>query len=43
MWPNPRETVALVTVTKEVLNGKLHFLCNAKLEIYTKTEESYEN
>ena len=26
MWPNPQETVDLVTFTVEILNGKLHFL-----------------
>ena len=26
MWPNPLETVDLVTFTEEILNGKLHFL-----------------
>ena len=26
MWLNPQETVDLVTFTKEILNGKLHFL-----------------
>ena len=28
MWPNPQETVELVTFTEEILKGKLHFLCN---------------
>ena len=28
MWPNPQETSDLVTVTEEILNGKLHFLCS---------------
>ena len=28
MWPNPQETADLVTFTKEVLNGELHFLCS---------------
>ena len=28
MWPNLRETVDLVTITEEILNGKLHFLCS---------------
>ena len=28
MWPNRQETVDLVTFTEEILNGKLHFLCN---------------
>ena len=26
MWQNPQETADLVTFTREVLNGKLHFL-----------------
>ena len=26
MWPNPEETVDLVTFTEEPLNGKLDFL-----------------
>ena len=29
MWPNPEETADLVTFTKEIPNGKLHFLCSA--------------
>ena len=29
MWPNPQETVDLVTFTEEILNGKLHF-CEVK-------------
>ena len=28
MKPNPQETADLVTFTKEILNGKLHFLCS---------------
>ena len=28
MRPNPQETVDLVTLTEEILNGKLHFLCS---------------
>ena len=28
MGPNPQETADLVTFTEEILNGKLHFLCN---------------
>ena len=26
MWPNPQETVDLVTFTEEILNEKIHFL-----------------
>ena len=25
MWPNPEETADLITVTEEILNGKLKF------------------
>ena len=28
MFPNPKETEDLVTLTKEIVNGKLHFLCS---------------
>ena len=28
MWPNPRFTAHLAIVTKEILNGKLHFKCS---------------
>ena len=28
MWPDPKETADLVTFTTEILNGKLHVLCN---------------
>ena len=28
MGPNPQEIVDLVTITKKILNGKLHFLCS---------------
>ena len=31
MWPNPQESPDLVTFTKEILNGKLLFLCSALL------------
>ena len=31
MWPNPQETADLYTFTKEMLNGKLHFLCSVWL------------
>ena len=29
MWPNPQFSADLVTFTKEILNGKLHFLYRA--------------
>ena len=28
MWPNQQFPADLVTFTKEIFNGKLHFLCN---------------
>ena len=28
MWPNPQFPPDLVTFTKEILDGKLHFLCS---------------
>ena len=28
MWPNPQFPADLVTVTKEIINGKLHFSCS---------------
>ena len=28
MWPNPQETADLVTLTEEIFNAKLHFLCS---------------
>ena len=31
MWPNPQEVADLVTFTKEILNGKHHFLCSVTM------------
>ena len=31
MWPNPQEVAVLVTFTKEILNGKHHFLCSVTM------------
>ena len=33
MSPNLQETADLVIFTKEILNGKLHFLCSVELNI----------
>ena len=33
MWPNPQFPVDFVTFTKEILNGKLHFLCSDNISI----------
>ena len=30
MWPNPQETVDLVTFTEEIHDGKLHFFVQCK-------------
>ena len=32
MRPNPEKTANIVTFTKQVLNGKLHFLCSIKIK-----------
>ena len=32
MWANPQLPGNLVTLTEEILNGKLHFLCSAFLK-----------
>ena len=31
MWSNPQFSADLVTFTVEILNGKRHFLCSARL------------
>ena len=31
MLPNPQQTGDLVTLTEEMLNGKLHFSCSVKV------------
>ena len=41
MWPNPEETANLVTFTEEILNGKLHFLCNEKFKALAKRHWPY--
>ena len=33
MQPNPQETPDLVAFTKEIFNGKIHFLCSEKGDI----------
>ena len=39
MWPNPQFPVDLVTFTEEILNGKLHSLCN----VMRRREEAWFN
>ena len=34
MWPNPQFPADLVTFTKEILNGKLHFSCSGTCSVY---------
>ena len=41
MWQSPQFPVDLVTFTDEILNGKLHFLCNETLS--NKEEISKES
>ena len=31
MWPNPQFPADLLTFTKEILNGNLHFLCSVSI------------
>ena len=31
MWPNPQLPEDLVTLTEEIFNGKLHFLCSVSI------------
>ena len=38
MWPNPQETVDLVTFTGEIPNGKLYFSCSIKSELKPTNE-----
>ena len=33
MWQNPQENADLVTITEEILNGKLHFLCSVACDV----------
>ena len=33
MWPNPQETVDLVTFTEEIRYGKLYFLCSGAFKL----------
>ena len=36
MRPNPQESADLVTFTEEILNGKLHFLCSVKYQMFDR-------
>ena len=37
MWANSQETADLVTITEEILNGKLHFLCSVNGVMWSMT------
>ena len=39
MWPNLQETAALVTITEETLNGKLHLFFDEYL--FQQENENY--
>ena len=36
MWPNPQKNADLVTLSEEILNEKLHFLCSDSESVYNK-------
>ena len=40
MWSNTQETADLVTVTEEIINGKLHFLCSEEDKIHEDISEA---
>ena len=41
MWPNPQFPANLVTLTEEILNGKLDFLCSETAGQCVKSVQSY--
>ena len=41
MCTNPQKTTDLITFTKEILNGKLHFLCNLDVLIPERILTNY--
>ena len=43
MWPNLQEIADLVTFTKEIYNGKLHFLCSDDIDTHTSLIFPYSN
>ena len=40
MWPKPQFPADLVTITEEILNGKLHILCSTSADKIYKTRQS---
>ena len=43
MWPNPLETADLVTITEEIIYGKLHFLYSELYFIHIILLNNYFN
>ena len=43
MWPNPQDTADLVTFTKEIRHGKLHFLCCDQNEFQAPARNTFGN
>ena len=44
MWANPQKTADSVTLTEEILNGKLHFLCiEVSLVLMVQSFQGIEN
>ena len=41
MWPNPQETVDLVTFTEEILNGKLFF--TSFYSLYLSVSDTFQS
>ena len=39
MWPNPQFSVDLVTFTKNIFNGKHHFLCSNIVDTETRFDK----
>ena len=43
MWPNSQFPADLVTLTEEIVNGKLHFLCSEKPTMNPKSFTNWRN
>ena len=45
MLPNPKLPADLITFTEEILNGKLHFLCNVVVEsgVHSSLHENFHH
>ena len=42
MWPNAQDPEDLVTFTKEILNGKLHFLCSQNYKVHKDYGDTHD-